>query len=153
MKYFFSVIFLSLISCSSVSTSEKNDVGKLLESKNYVFIAQTAFPARGSSVSVTGGNYELKMINDSLSVYLPFYGRMNDISGGRTSGPIEFHSKEYSSGLEKKKSRWEVTITPHQNPVRSMVLSVSHNGFADLQVISSNRDNMNYHGTVQALKK
>ena len=154
MKYIPAIIILMIISCGSVSTTDTSDIGKLLESKEYVFIAQTAFPARGSSVSIAGGNYELKVIRDSVSVYLPFYGRVNDLSAGRTGGPIELNTKEISHTIAKKKSRWEVTITPtNQSGVRQINLSVSDNGFADLQVVSTNKDNMNYHGTVEALKK
>ena len=154
MKYIPVFIILMLTSCGSVTTSESNDLSKLLESRQYVFIAQTAFPARGSSVSVAGANYELKMILDSVSVYLPFYGRVNDLSAGRTGGPIELNTKDVSHKLEKKKSRWEVTIIPgNQTSIREMNLSVSENGFADLLVVSANRDNMNYHGSVEALKK
>jgi hypothetical protein len=154
MKNIPAIIILLIISCGSVTSTETSDVGKLLESKEYVFIAQTAYPARGSSVSLAGGNYELKVILDSVSVYLPFYGRANDISAGRTGGPIELNTKEFSYKLEKKKSRWEVTFTPtNQSAVRQMNLSVSDNGFADLQVVSTNKDNMNYHGNVEAYKK
>ena len=154
MKHIPAFIIMIILSCGSVTTSESNDIEKLLESRQYVFVPQTAFPARGSSVSIAGGNYELKVNLDSISVYLPFYGRVNDVSAGRTGGPIELNTKEISHKIEKKKSRWEVTITPaSQSSVRQMNLSVSDNGFADLRVVSNSRDNMNYHGTVEALKK
>ena len=154
MKYLPAILVMIITSCGSVTTSDTSDIGKLLEGKQYVFIAQTAFPARGSSVSIAGANYDLKVIRDSVSVYLPFYGRVTDLSAGRTGGPVELNTKEISYSIAKKKSRWEVTITP-TNPsgVRQINLSVSDNGFADLQVVSTNRDNMNYHGTVEALKK
>ena len=63
MKFIRVFITLILISCGSVTTTENSELGKLLESRQYVFIAQTAFPARGSSVSVAGANYELKNTN------------------------------------------------------------------------------------------
>ena len=103
MKFLPVLIIMILTSCGSVTTTESSDLGKLLESRQYVFIAQTAFPARGSSVAVAGANYELKMIQDSVSVYLPFYGRVNDISAGRTGGPIELNTKDVSHKVEKKK--------------------------------------------------
>src|SRR5215213_4896076 len=99
IKYF-PFMILVLLSCGSVSPTQNSDIGKLLEGKQYVFLPQTAFPARGSSVTVSGGNYDLKIIKDSVSVYLPFYGRANDISAARTGGPVELNTKKFSYKIE-----------------------------------------------------
>ena len=154
MKNIIVIASLFLIACSSVQTSENSNIAKLLQNKEFVFIAQTAIPARSPSIAIGGGGYDLKMLNDSLSVLLPFYGRSTDISAGRNGGPIELKTKDFSYTVNKKKTRWEVYFVPTgQTPIRQMSLSVSENGYASLQVVSNNRDNMTFNGVVEALTK
>lgn len=145
---------LLFLSCSTAKFNENSATANLLQAKQFVFIAQTAIPARTAAVTISGGGYDLKVMQDSISMLLPFYGRVTDVSAGRTGGPIELKTKKFSYSLNKKSSRWEIMIVPSdgQSNIRSMSLSVSDNGYASLNVVSNNRDNMSYNGIVEPLK-
>lgn len=124
-------------------------VKKAVQSKNFVFKAQTAYPMGGSSRFLTPG-YDLKISGDSLVTYLPYFGRAY-VAPSTGEGPIRFTSANFSfKAKQKKKGSWEIIIDPGDTEdVREMVLRIFENGHATLSVLSNNRQSISFSGRVE----
>jgi len=139
----------SCTSTSGVQSVEGTALKNLLEGKNFIFQAQSAQPGRGTTRPLTAG-YELRVSGDTLAAQLPYFGRAYSAPSNMTGGGIEFTSTHFGYALEaQKKGRWNITIEPKDDQdVRQMLLSVSENGYASLQVLSNNRDPITFNGMV-----
>jgi hypothetical protein len=68
-----------------------------------------------------------------------------------TEGGIKFTSTANSYNVkDRKKGGWDITIVPSDTKdVRQMFLSVSEDGYANLNVISNNRQAIRFDGIVR----
>jgi hypothetical protein len=110
---------------------------------------QYAQPSRGTTRQLTSG-YDLRLSGDTLVAQLPYFGRAFSAPIDMRGGGIEFTTTDYGYTLEAKRNgRWNITIDPKDaKDVRQMSLSVSENGYASLQVLSTNRDPITFNGVV-----
>ena len=120
-----------------------------LTNKTFVFKAQSAWPLQGTVVQLTSG-YDMKVMQDSINTYLPYFGRAYTAGYG-TEGGINFTSKKFDYKLkEKSKGGWEITIKPMDTKdISELTYSVASNGYATLQVISNNRQTISYYGVIE----
>lgn len=123
---------------------------RAVETKNFIFKAETVTPQRGRMMQVTP-EYDLTIRPDSVIAFLPYFGRAFTSTVGPVDGGIKFTSTDFNySSVKKKKNRWEITIIPKDgSDVRSLYLTVFDNGRASLQVINNNRDGISYNGYIQ----
>lgn len=139
------------MSLGSVMAQESNPatLKTILGNKTFVFKAQSAWPLQGPVVQLTPG-YDMKLIQDSINTYLPYYGRAFTAGYG-TEGGIKFTSKKFDYKLKEKSSGgWEITIKPSDTrDVSELSYSISANGYATLQVISNNRQAISYYGVIE----
>lgn len=144
-------IAVSCTAPSEVQTTGTSDIKALIEGKRYVFQAQMAQPTRSTSRQLTG-EYELRVAGDSLIAQLPYFGRAYQAPMDMRGGGIDFTTTDYSYSIgPKRKGRWNITFDPKgKSDVRSMMLSVSEDGYASLQVLSNNRDPITFTGIVVA---
>jgi hypothetical protein len=91
-------------------------------------------------------------MNDSLSVYLPYYGRADNAGYQATNDMgIEFNSHDFTYTADTtKKQGWEITIKPKGVKVLAIYMSISSNGYTTVRVNSKNRDPISYYGTITA---
>lgn len=122
-------------------------VQKAVESKNYVFKAETASPQRGGFRQLTP-EYELIVKPDTVVSYLPYYGRSFSAPINPSETGIKFTSMNYKYTVnKKKKNRWDITIEPTDvSDIRDLSLTVFDNGRASLRVNSNNRDAISFDG-------
>ncbi|HZH36191.1 MAG TPA: DUF4251 domain-containing protein [Flavisolibacter sp.] len=122
----------------------------ILATKSFIFKAQSAWPLQGTVVQLTAG-YDMKVLQDSINTYLPYFGRAFNASYGGTDGGFNFISKKFDYKCrEKQRGGWEISIRPIDvKEVLELTYSVSTNGFATLQVISSNRQAISYYGIIE----
>jgi hypothetical protein len=124
---------------------------QLVESKKFVFKVQTVMPTGASNIQVTS-EYDIKLNGDSLTSYLPYFGRAYSAPEYGQSGGLNFTSTEFEySTSSKKKGGWNITIKPSDTrDVRQLYLSIGETGYASLQVISNNRQPISYYGYIAA---
>jgi hypothetical protein len=124
-----------------------------LDSKNFVFKAQSVSPT-GGSVRQLNTDYDVRVSGDTVHTFLPYFGRSYSAPLGSNEGGIKFTSTDFDYELkERKKDRVEVLIRPKDaKDVRQMLLSVSKNGYASLQVLSNNRQPISFNGYVTEKK-
>jgi hypothetical protein len=149
---FFIVVIAFLPDRVHAQDSKDSALQKIIETKHYIFKAQSALPQRGGLRNLTS-SYDMQVIGDSIVTYLPYFGRAYVAPVDPTEGGIKFTSTNFSYTAKQKKDGWEITILPKDTrDVKQMYLSVSTKGYAKLQVISNNRESISYNGYVDQLK-
>lgn len=148
------LVMILLLSFINSSAQVKGDeLKKLLKEREYVFIAQSALSQRGQNINLTS-EYDLKVGQNEVESYLPFYGRAYTAPIDPTQGGIKFTSKNFTY-KEKigKKGGWEITIIPNDyKDVNTLNLSISENGYATLSVNSNQRSNISFYGYITRKK-
>jgi hypothetical protein len=131
------------------------DVKKSVDDVNFVFKANYANPQGGGGRQLTS-DYDLKVVKDSVIAFLPFFGRAYVApTPGTTEGGIKFTSTNFKyDAKQRKKGGWEIVIKPKDNDitnwrdVQQLILYISANGYASLQVLSSNRSPISFDGEI-----
>ena len=134
-----------------LSAQESSEVALkgLLSTKTFVFKAQSAWPLQGNNIQLTPG-YDVKILDDSINAYLPYYGRAYQ-AGYNSNGGISFTSTKFDYRLKDNgKKGWELLIKPVDvKDVTQMIYAVSTNGYATLQVISNSRQAISFYGVIE----
>ena len=132
---------------------KQNQIKDAIESKQYVFHAQTAMPLSGGARQLTT-DYELKVTGNSVVSALPFFGRAYSLPYGTNDGGFNFTSTKFDYSVSpQKKGGWDISIKPTDvQDFKEFSLSVSRGGYGTLQVISNNRQPISFSGYVSPLK-
>ncbi|HEY0041871.1 MAG TPA: DUF4251 domain-containing protein [Flavisolibacter sp.] len=150
-----SILAISLLAFSFAHAQETNEatLKNLLTGKSFIFKAQSAWPLQGTVVQLTPG-FDMKMINDSINTYLPYFGRSYQAAYGGANSGINFTSTKFDYKLkEKEKGGWELIIKPSDaKEINQLIYSISKNGYATLQVTSLNRQAISYYGIIEKAK-
>jgi hypothetical protein len=136
-------------------------ITKMVNDTNYVFKANYANPMRGGQRVLTS-DYDFRVTKDTITAFLPYFGvaHMPPNDPSTNEGGIKFTTTKFLYSVKQKKNgTWTISIKPKDNnitdwrDVHSLTLSVSPDGYADLQVDSSNRDAISFSGEVVAAGK
>lgn len=132
---------------------KEQQVTDMVQKRTFIFKAQSAQPARGRSVQLTS-EYDLRLSGDTLQTYLPFFGRAYSAQPYSGEGGIKITSADFKYNVtEKKQKRWNILIEPKEaTGVQQLLLSVTKSGYANLQVISTNRDPISFSGYITPLQ-
>jgi hypothetical protein len=148
-------LFIGIAGNSLVQAQETNEAAlkNLLNSRSFVFKAQSAWPLQGTVIQLTPG-FDMKIIGDSINTYLPYFGRSYQASYANGNGGINFTSTKFEYKLkDNSKGSWELIIKPTDNrEINQLIYSVSKNGFATLQVTSNNRQAISFYGVIEKVK-
>ena len=128
-------------------------IKSLIDSRNYVFVAQNAYPMSGRMRNLTS-DYNVAVSADSVVSYLPFFGRAYTADYGASRSPLDFKTKSFDYTADPgKKDGWSITIKPKDHKsVQSMNLTVSSEGYASLQVTSNDRSAISFNGYITERK-
>lgn len=124
----------------------------LLEDKAYVFEANTVNPIRWRTVHLTS-EYDVKIQNDSLFSYLPYYGRAYTASYGGDS-PMIFEAPINEYSVENgKKGAYSIKIeVSNKLDHLEYNFNISDNGSATLIVLSNDRQSISYYGNIEKIE-
>ena len=127
-------------------------IKNMVDSQSYVFKAQSAMPMSGRTRQLTS-DYDLKVTRDRIVSYLPYFGRAYTAPIDPSQGGIQFTSKDFDYTVTpRKKGGWDVLIKPKDyRDVQQMSLNITENGYASLQVTSTNRQAISFSGYVTAI--
>ena len=142
------IMLVAICFASKAQEMDAETTQGILDSKNYVFKAKSATPQRGQVRHLTS-EYDLVIKKDSVIAWLPFFGRSYEATIN-SEGGIKFTSTDFAYTIEKaKKKKWEITIKPKDAPdIQQVFLTVFDNGEATLQVLSTNKESMSFHGHI-----
>ncbi|NDV59533.1 DUF4251 domain-containing protein [Bacteroides sp. 519] len=148
---FLVIITLTGISCATSQKNGNNEEAKLLlkeliDKGEYSIEATMAYPRRGKSISLTS-SYSLKIKNDSVFSYLPFYGRAYNIPYGGGNGlnftaPVENYLVKYN-----KKGDATINFNAKTSEdTYKYTINIYPNGSSNIDVIMQQRESMRYSG-------
>jgi outer membrane phospholipase A len=120
----------------------------IVESKNFVFNARNANPMSARSINLTT-DYDVKITNDSIYSYLPYYGVSHSAVYGGTESPMIFSQPFETISSEEVKNGYLVKVAVKNGSDRlDFSFHISVTGSTTLSVSSMNRQAISYYGEV-----
>lgn len=130
-------------------------VKKMVGDVNYVFKANYVNPMGGGGRALTD-NYDLIVSKDTLTAFLPYFGRAYIAPMNPSEGGIKFTFTNFTyKAEENKKGGWDIYIKPKDHKlydnrdVQSLRLSITSSGYASLNITSTNRDPISFSGYIE----
>lgn len=161
----FVLLFLLPIVSSFAQDKKKNkkeiraeqfkDVVKLVESRQFQFVADRAFPQGFRPMDLTT-NPNFTKVNDSIAHgSMPFFGRGYTVAYGEGGG-IKYEGimeeVKFTTNEKKLWIRIEYRVRGKQDVYR-VSIEVGYSGHATMNVNSNNRSSISYQGEVTPLPK
>jgi hypothetical protein len=138
---------------SEKKAKKLTEVKNMVDSKDYVFVAQYVNPQRGGQHYLTS-EYDFNVGKDSLVAYLPYFGRAYVAPINPEDASMIFTATHFEYKTTEKKDGWDVSIKPKDaKDVNAMRLNIYKDGNATLQIISNNREAISYMGYIEVKKK
>ncbi|TKC12273.1 DUF4251 domain-containing protein [Pedobacter polaris] len=172
MKVFKKLVLLVLVfvTFKANAQTDKATTTKIVEEKNYVFVATSATPLNsadinkimsrmpgnmnGGNINLSGSSYDVRVVKDSVIAYLPYYGRSYSASMNPDEQGYKFTSTDFIYDSKKNKRGWNINIkTKDVRDNVQMNLSISQGGYATLSVVSNNKQSITYNGYLSEVKK
>jgi hypothetical protein len=144
------VAFIPNAHAQDSKADDQRTVKELVESKSYVFLAQSATPMSGRMLQLTS-TYTVKITGDTLVCDLPYFGRVYQPTMNPSEQALTFTSYQfdYQSKI-RKKGGWDVTIkTKDQSSSKKLVFTIFENGSVSLTVLSNDRQSISYRGVLK----
>lgn len=162
MKFFKTQVYLIVLFIASfintntawaqdeTEENKEEKISNIINSRNFVFVAQNALPLGGSTIQLTSA-YDVRVGPDTLKSHLPYFGRAFVAPINPADGGIQFTSTNFEYTVQgRRKGGWNITLVPKDNrDVKQMFLNVSDNGYANLQVTSTNRQVISFRGYIK----
>jgi hypothetical protein len=141
---------VGFVSAGHAQNMDKEKVKTVVQSKHFVFKAQSVMPQGMASRQLTS-EYDVRISNDSVITYLPYYGRSYSAPAPGEEGGFKFTSTNFDyKAKATKKGGWDIHIRPHDaKDVRDLFLSITTSGYASLQVTSDNRQAISFYGYIE----
>ena len=140
---------LSVIVLSPFAGKAQATVKEMVESKRFVFEAQSMTPLKGSFRTLSPG-YTLKVSPDTVVAELPYMGRAFSANYGSTDGGMKFTATTFEYTSKEKKKGWTANITTKQvsgNP--RVIIDIFTNGNARVVITSTDRESITYNGILK----
>ena len=148
-KYYFLIMMLAGAGLLHAQEKSELTTQQMLETKNFIFKAQTVNPQRGRLRQLTS-EYDVVVTNDTVIAFLPYFGRAYSAPINPSEGGIKFTSGKfgYSVAAGKKKS-WTLKIKPDDiKDVQDLYFTIFDNKKATLLVNSLNRESILFNGYI-----
>lgn len=159
MKCLISLIIavLTLASCATADKAARDQrrrdraekVAGAIESGRYRVGIRTAYPARGGAVQVTG-DYGLEVSGDSVTVYLPYFGRGFTLPYGGGRG-LNFKAAmaEYKVRRVKRDRTRVDFLTGNDEDIYRFTVDIFDNGQVTVDVQPQQRSRISYGGELE----
>ena len=146
-RWFLLALFSGVV--AGAQENVEKSAATLVESRQFVFKAESVSPPRGRFTQLTS-TYDLVVAGDSVTAFLPYFGRAYTAPINPSEGGIKFSSNnvEYKA-TPRRKNGWEIEIRPKDaQDVQVLYLTVFANKRASLRVNSTNRESISYNGYI-----
>jgi hypothetical protein len=148
-KYCFLIMMLAGTSILYAQEKTELTTRQMLETKNFIFKAQTVNPQRGRLRQLTS-EYDVVVTNDTVIAFLPYFGRAYSAPIDPSEGGIKFTSGKFDYSLTAgKKKSWTLKIKPDDiKDVQDLYFTIFENKKATLLVNSMNRESILFNGYI-----
>lgn len=164
-KFTFNILFLLLanfilLACGSSQTAAEKaqfaeGIENALEVPNFTFKATYAYPTGFKSIYLSP-YYDVKVSEDTVRAYLPYYGRAYSASMDPREGGYNFTSTDfvYKVNPGKKSGNWLVNILINDLD-RQVVFNfdIFQNGTGRLSITDVNRQPISFQGNIATNEK
>ena len=132
--------------------ASREEVVQAINTDKWQFSASVATSQYGNTRYLTS-EYVVKLIDKTLDVHLPYFGRAYSATVG-TQSPLQFKTTKFIyNKTEDREDSWLITIKPEDyGEVQSMTFTFFESGNAQLNVLLTNRSPINFTGFVSAAK-
>lgn len=140
--------------CKTGNSLSKEEIissmNEKIESSNYTFIPRTAIPMSGRSVNLDY-SYSLKVSKDTITAYLPYFGRAYTAPISMDDGGIKFTSTDFDYSVSaKNKGTWDISIETKDTQRKfSLIMKVGDTGYTSLTVSENNRQPISFYGKIE----
>jgi hypothetical protein len=133
---------------------KQKQMALLVESKEFVFVANRVMPQSGRSINLTT-DYFVEYHPELIKCDLPFFGRAySGVGYGGNDGGMKFEGKPTIYSIEKKKKSYFIKADVRgEHDSYSMMLTVYFEGSATLSINSNNRSSISYDGEIKEFKE
>ena len=167
MKYLFviPILIFSVITINAQENKSKKEIKaekksqlieeikKIAGSKTFVFKANNANPMRGRTVNLTS-DYDVRITQDSIFSYLPFFGVAYSVNYGGTDSPMIFNKPFETCNFETTRNGYLVKVSVKNESDRlEYSFHISVTGSTSLNVSSLNRQSISYNGNIEKVKE
>jgi hypothetical protein len=151
MKSWLTILLIAAFSFAGCNKNytpgDSMPVQDIINTKQYVFLAETANPMGGTTIRLSYG-YDLIVKPGEVIATLPYYGRA--YVADRNFSGMRFTSVNFSYDATAGNQGWEILIRPADVPgVQELRLSVTTAGYATLYITSTSRQPISYYGRIQ----
>jgi hypothetical protein len=127
----------------------RKEVEQLVNSKEFIFLATTAFPSGMRSVNLSVNSNFVKYHPASIESYMPYYGRVYSAAPYSSDNGLKFKGEPTEFKVETGKKNHSVTaVVKGETDNFTLNLTVSFDGSASLSIISNNRSTISYNGQI-----
>ena len=145
--------------CGQNSKEEKKAaralaVKNMVDSRRYLFQAQSAMPMKGGSRQLSSG-YTFTVSPDTVISDLPYYGRSYQAPINPSDAGIKFTSSDFEYTVKNgKKGGWDIMIQPKDVRNSPQVnITISESGFSSVRVTSNDRQPISFSGNIEEPKQ
>ena len=127
----------------------------LVESKSYIFEAEEVNPFGGANISIKGEGDYLKIENDCVNTFLPYFGVLHSNVGNYGNGSISINNaiESYKVFYNDVKKKISIKLKGYKNlEAFNIILEVYVGGAASLSIFGSNRSTICYDGIIHKVK-
>lgn len=133
-----------------------NQIKAVIDSSVYEFTARRAYTQGGRSIDLTTHTNYLRIMNDSASARLPYFGKAYNIGYSTGEGGINFQGKMDNYSVKENTKKLSLTVafkvstsSDHFDCTFEIYSATS----ATLTVLSQNRAFISYNGYIEKIKQ
>ncbi|CAN1486105.1 Protein of unknown function DUF4251 [Flavobacteriaceae bacterium] len=132
--------------------AKQKQVQSLIDSKEYEFVAVTAYPQGTRSIDMVSNPNYLRIKNDSVFSEMPYFGRAFAGVGYGGSGGLDFKGPVQDFSITKNKKDYTIKAKVKDNSDSyTIILTVFFEGNASLTINSVHRNSINYRGSIDKI--
>lgn len=132
---------------------KQKEIEALINSKNFVFDAEKAYPQGTRMLNLDYNTYFIKFTSENVVCDLPFFGRAFNVGYG-SDGGIKFEGKPENIKVEQKGKKYLIkTTVSSTNDVYDLLFTIFYDGGTSVSINSNNRASISYDGRIRAPKE
>jgi len=158
------VAFLFLVSYANAQEKSKKElkeekkvalqkeVEMLVNTKEFIFIGQTAFPIGYKSMNLNPNSNYVKFNAEYIESRMPFFGKSYGTATNSTDVGLQFEGKPEEFTVTTGKKNHDITaVVKTEADTYTINVTVGFDGASTLSIISNNRSNISYGGQIYPL--
>lgn len=154
--FIFSVLMLLFISCGSTKNTDESEkyteLQELVDSREFQIEHQWARPMSGGNINLIGNPNYIRFENDSVDVFLPYFGVRHSGAGYNREGGIKYEGLAENLKIIEQKNRNRIALYfegEQGNENLDFSVTIYANGNVQTSVTSSQRQTISYQGEIR----